>query len=147
MKIRTSDLTGAALDWAVMIALGHKVFPAGDLNVGKFGPLFGKTEYGAALGVRRVRPSTDWAQGGPIIEREEIGTKRRMPSMRGEEWEAAGSIGAKGAGYRHAVGPTPLIAVMRCYVSSKLGDEVEVPDELLEGALPPHESDTSWSQQ
>jgi hypothetical protein len=29
-----------------------------------------------------------------------------------------------------AFGPTPLIAAMRCYVISKLGDEVEVPDEL-----------------
>jgi hypothetical protein len=29
-------------------------------------------------------------------------------------------------------GPTPLIAAMRCYVASKLGDEVEVPDELLQ---------------
>jgi hypothetical protein len=27
-------------------------------------------------------------------------------------------------------GPTPLIAAMRCYVASKLGDEVEVPKEL-----------------
>ena len=30
----------------------------------------------------------------------------------------------------HGRGPTPLIAAMRCYVASKLGDEVEVPDEL-----------------
>jgi hypothetical protein len=29
-------------------------------------------------------------------------------------------------------GPTPLTAAMRCYVASKLGDEVEVPDELLQ---------------
>lgn len=28
-------------------------------------------------------------------------------------------------------GPTPLIAAMRCYVASKLGDEVEIPEELL----------------
>jgi hypothetical protein len=27
-------------------------------------------------------------------------------------------------------GPTPLIAAMRCYVASKLGDEVEIPSEL-----------------
>jgi hypothetical protein len=27
-------------------------------------------------------------------------------------------------------GPTPLIAAMRCYVQSKLGDEVEAPEEL-----------------
>jgi hypothetical protein len=30
-------------------------------------------------------------------------------------------------GYGH----TPLIAAMRCYVASKLGDEVEIPQELL----------------
>jgi hypothetical protein len=27
-------------------------------------------------------------------------------------------------------GSTPLIAAMRCYVASKLGDEVEIPKEL-----------------
>jgi hypothetical protein len=27
-------------------------------------------------------------------------------------------------------GDTPLIAAMRCYVASKLGDEVEIPKEL-----------------
>ena len=31
----------------------------------------------------------------------------------------------------YGYGPTPLIAAMRCYVASKLGDEVEVPVELL----------------
>lgn len=28
-------------------------------------------------------------------------------------------------------GPTPLIAICHCYVASKLGDEVDVPEELL----------------
>jgi hypothetical protein len=27
-------------------------------------------------------------------------------------------------------GPTPLIAAMRCFVASKLGDEIEIPKEL-----------------
>ena len=31
----------------------------------------------------------------------------------------------------NGAGPTPLIAAMRCFCCSKLGDEVEVPDELL----------------
>jgi hypothetical protein len=30
-------------------------------------------------------------------------------------------------------GTTPLIAAMRCYVASKLGDEVEIPVELIKG--------------
>ena len=29
------------------------------------------------------------------------------------------------------IGPTPLIAAMRCYVASKLGDDVDIPEELL----------------
>ena len=37
---------------------------------------------------------------------------------------------AKGAGYRWAKGPTPLVAAMRCYVASRLGDEVEISEEL-----------------
>ncbi len=75
-------------------------------------------------------PSTDWAQGGSIIEREEIGIKRNAPCSDGRQWEASGSITAKGAGYQFAYGTTPLIAAMRCYVASKLGDEVEIPEEL-----------------
>ena len=31
----------------------------------------------------------------------------------------------------HAEGKTPLIAAMRCYVESKLGSEVDIPEELL----------------
>ena len=29
------------------------------------------------------------------------------------------------------IGPTPLIAAMRCVVAVNLGDEVDVPDELV----------------
>jgi hypothetical protein len=75
--------------------------------------------------------STDWAQGGPIIERE--GITLRAPSSEGIQyrakdgsplWRASTPDGVSGNG------PTPLIAAMRCYVSSKLGDEVEIPEEL-----------------
>lgn len=112
MKIKTSELTGPALDWVVTQI--HLAYPN---NV--FTQFRNECNY-----------STDWSQGGPIIEREEIGTQRRMPCMRGEEWEASGGVGAKGAGYSHAYGPTPLIAAMRCFVASRLGDEVDVPEEL-----------------
>jgi hypothetical protein len=40
-------------------------------------------------------------------------------------WYATNRKGAYG------LGPTPLIAVMRCYVASKLGDTVDIPEELL----------------
>ena len=105
--MKTQDLTGPALDWAVEEALG------GDHT-------YRPREY-----------STDWSQGGPIIEREEIGIRRNAPCSDGRQWEASGSITAKGAGYRWGYGPTPLIAAMRCYVASRLGEEVEIPDELI----------------
>jgi hypothetical protein len=63
----------------------------------------------------------DWALGGPIIEREGITVRRYTDAL----WDA--SIGRLDY---VADGPTPLVAAMRCYVISKLGDEVEVPDEL-----------------
>lgn len=65
-------------------------------------------------------PSTDWSQGGPIIEREGIFLD---PAHAYPNWSAIF------AGNEH-YGPTPLIAAMRCYVASKLGNEVEVPEEL-----------------
>lgn len=61
------------------------------------------------------KPSTDWAQGGPIIERQGI-------SLECDEfarWHANDGWSSD----------APLLAAMRCYVASKLGDEVEVPDE------------------
>jgi hypothetical protein len=72
---------------------------------------------------------TDWAQGGPIIERERIATwfERYEDEDAGLPcWFAAKY------GEREYPGPTLLIAGMRCYVASKLGDKVEVPDELME---------------
>jgi hypothetical protein len=85
-------------------------------------------------------PSTNWAQGGPIIERESIFVLREQSGFKGRRLWAATSGANKAAGlnedsikfYRDAFhfGPTPLIAAMRCYVASKMGDEIEIPEEL-----------------
>lgn len=81
----------------------------------------------------RYAPSTDWAQGGPIIEREAISIAKVGRSLgdaiapHPECWCA--HIDGAYATY----GQTPLIAAMRCYVASKLGDEVEILDELKGG--------------
>lgn len=64
-------------------------------------------------------PSANWAQGGPIVEREKI--------------TVSDSLDFWAAGYNGTLryfGPTPLIAAMRCFVMSKLGEVVEVPEEL-----------------
>lgn len=71
--------------------------------------------------------STDWQLGGSIIDREKIELKyhdRVVATI----WYRD-SIGSDQCLFK-ATGPTPLIAAMRCYVVSKLGKEVEVPDGL-----------------
>ena len=67
--------------------------------------------------------SSDWERGGPIIEREGITIQR----VTGALWDAFIN------NIHHADGPTPLIAAMRCYVTSKLGDTVDIPKELTKG--------------
>ena len=106
--MKTADLIGPALDWAVAKCEGHKVEPLPGLSV-----------YSSASWSMY---STDWSQGGPIIEREGIGFYMGNRS----KWWAQ----PPGEPWTHD-GPTPLIAAMRCYVASKLGDEVDVPEELV----------------
>ena len=120
MKIKTSELTGTALDWVV-----------GKLELVDFyfNEFDGICRY--TLTDNLYNPTEEWAIGGPIIEQQEIGIRTNAPCSAGHEWEASPSITAKGAGGRWGYGPTPLIAAMRCYVASNLGDEVEVPDELI----------------
>jgi len=64
--------------------------------------------------------TTEWEQAGPIIEREGMSI-----GMVNEHWQAHLS-----EFHLFIEGPTPLIAAMRCYVASKLGDEVEILEEL-----------------
>ena len=123
MKTQTSELTGAALDWAVAKCEGATDFWF-DTAPTFWVKLDGKDRalrYGWA---QSYLPSTDWAQAGPIIEREGI---ELVPSHDGTRWYSEG-LNRGG----QSQGPTPLIAAMRCYVASKIGNEVDVPNELGE---------------
>ena len=68
-------------------------------------------------------PSEYWGDGGPIIELHGIELNRHAG-----EWVATLVTG--GVSVSEEQGPTPLVAAMRCYVASQLGDEIDVPDEL-----------------
>jgi len=73
-------------------------------------------------------PSGDWMQGGPIIEWECIGISCiHITGYTPDSWDA------KHPQRIYSKGPTPLIAAMRCYVASKLGDNIEIPEELNQG--------------
>jgi hypothetical protein len=106
MILLTTELTKIQLNWAVA-----------------------KCEDMQGKGLDWVTPAwtTYWRHSGPIIEREGI-----TITHYGNDWEDAWSA-RKGDGHwkgKETYGPTPLIAAMRCYVQSKMGDEVEIPEEL-----------------
>ena len=116
--MNVSELTGAALDWAVSVA-----------------------ELDTEDGLPPPPYSTDWAQGGPIIEREHIEIR---PTITEGGYRTSSSVDAIEARIMlpngvaefdpslvvSAYAPTSLIAAMRCYVTSKLGDEIYIPKEL-----------------
>ena len=118
MKIKTEALTDAALDWAVAQCEGRK----GEywMNDSVWG---------------NYSPPTNWALGGQIIEREKIQLTPLNQDNPKHGWAAAylgrGQYGDEFYDLHRQRGLTPLVAAMRCYVTSKLGDEVEIPDTLL----------------
>lgn len=109
MKIKVSKTTNLQLDWLVAEAL----------NTGDGQRILENT-------IDFVQYTTDWSQGGPIIGRENIGLICQQPES---TKRCAYHQTAEGEVFYH-YGDTLLIAAMRCLVASKLGDEVEVPDEL-----------------
>jgi hypothetical protein len=112
--MKTTELTGVALDWAV--ATAERI--AFEFDCGAL--IINGSDY--------YCPSEDWAQGGAIIEREEIELTRGSPDA--NEWVATIDLFEGDVMRESQSGETPLIAAMRCYVASKLGDEVEIPEEL-----------------
>ena len=122
-KIKVSEASGPVLDWLVAKALG-----LGYRNDEKYGPMCFRpqTHPGVVHWDSKPLPySTDWSQGGPIIEREGIWVSDPSGDvLHPRQW------GALLKGTMHDTrGPTPLIAAMRCFVAAHLGDEVDVPDE------------------
>lgn len=154
MKIKTSELTGSALCYAVcMIEMPHLVW----------GETIGEHHASRQIVVPELAepkcysPFMNWEMFGPIIEREKITvvcaegdynpSKAGTPDCFNTHWVADigrlssdQSYGPQGDYWGEhfsidtgcVTGPTPLIAAMRCFVASALGDEIEIPEELCE---------------
>jgi Protein of unknown function (DUF2591) len=127
MLIKIDALEGARLNWAVAKCEGEEYrsvreydgIDAGDYPAHNF--------------------CTDWAQAGPIIERESISIYEvdNFPGAgfvcKGAKlWEAGCvyHVDSMKSRYVERKGPTQLVAAMRAYVSSRFGEEIEVPSEL-----------------
>lgn len=130
VQYKVHELTGALLD-AVVAHVGGGLTPRmrSELVVGTAGadgrPVF-KTvcwlyDEVSGYGVARFRPSSDWADGGPIIEREKISLH---PPTDTAEWEA---VGPATPTTERVSGPTPLVAAMRAFLAARVGDTVELP--------------------
>lgn len=138
MLIKTSELIDLALDWAVAKCEGYNVklyrfwlesentyWKGKDCSFAHNDPVIVFPDNVATSPVPKY--STEWSQGGPIIERERINIRPNSSDLKFKTFVV---ISPTGQAHRH-VGPTPLIAAMRTFVASTLGDEVEIPEELL----------------
>ena len=137
--MKTSELTGHALNWAVAMAEGDKVYRprlGRPSDWDKEAYLKDGSDDRWVVRVQNPRvahfvdwtynPSGDWSQGGPIIEREGISVMyrtgvRMIANINGQYEQTIGHL------HKGNIG---LLVAMRCYVASKLGDEVEIPKEL-----------------
>lgn len=121
--MKTSELTGRALAWAVATCLGYTNLREERLDAES--PHFvvmdpPRKEYGSVL-----LSSID-LDFESIIERERISV---VPLH--HDWEATLELDEGDAMVQVSEGPTPRIAAFRCLVASNLGDDVDVPACLL----------------
>ena len=116
MKMKTSELSSVVLNWVVAKCEAKRNNMSSNLTV---------------LDLIAIWDfSADWSYGGPIIEQERI---QITPGYPHDEYKW---VAIK---YDHIFdkdkdafqgGDTPLIAAMRCYVASKLGKIIDIPEEL-----------------
>ena len=156
MKIKVSEATNLQLDWLVGSALGDlglKPMTCSrcrhhEERAGRDDPVYychhpksrHETDYGwgdaispdygthPECPISDLTPepyTTDWSYAGPIIERQKIGL--REPHEVKDQWYARITTDVT---VFMQCGPTPLIAAMRCFEASRLGDEVEIPENL-----------------
>ncbi|MBD1229352.1 phage protein NinX family protein [Xenorhabdus griffiniae] len=136
MKIKTSALTGRALDWAV--AMINESMPTLINENGKYVvgiPNLFSTDFNGNLmpAYYQYSPSTNWALCGQLMDKycKSFGM---VQGITDKTWRAfAYGIPCRGQDtMRLASGDTLKIAFCRALVTAQLGDEVEIPDELVE---------------
>lgn len=121
VKVKTAELAGPALDWAVAKSMGFDITRIDRHCIA--------ARYwshaGTAVELSDYNPSINWRYGGTLIDKFQI----EILFAGGMAYsKLSGSMGAGGCGQ------TPLVAACRAIVMNNLGDEVEVPADLVEGA-------------
>jgi hypothetical protein len=160
MKIKVADAHDLVLDYMVAKAKGYTLTSDG-INF-----LLEKGNELRILGPNsglHFSPTTDWGQGGDIMDEEDISviklepeygvdskgyaTSKRIPvygAVIGDYFDTDQQRNSYGESWGDiyyigqesvTTGPSKLTAAMRCYAASELGAEVEVPDELWAKSL------------
>lgn len=132
MKIKVSEASGPALNW--MVAQCPEEWPV-IIHFGKTYLKEGRRKFTCQDGTvvelwqesELWDPERNWAQGGPIIGRRQIG----LDQFKGQPCRAYMGTPTQHEHAMFAPEGQPLVAAMRCHVVSFLGEEVEVPAELL----------------
>lgn len=142
VEVKTSELIGASLDYAVAVAQGWQMLRVPkDIDGNHGGEVLAPQDISrdfqfsprgqVPVGYFLRRWSTDWSQGGPLIDLHQIevsvceDTDIVHASM--FCWRSYG----KSHRTRWSSGETHLIAACRAIVAAKLGETVNVPTELL----------------
>lgn len=131
MKVKTSELQGAALDWAVAVALDWKIErPQDGQFIDNEGNrwLAGWRQYAPKIS---FSPSTSWAQAGPLRDKYRIDI---LDFSEDDEPMVSASY-LKGNGLYSIEADAALVAICRVVVAINIGDVVEVPDELVKELL------------
>lgn len=134
IEVKTVDLIGPALDWAVASALGWVTYPTDSVEQGRiFHTDPARAPFGPYTDVSDFKPSTNWAQGGPLIPQYQIET-----AYFGEQVRACVQVVTDHGTYKSAVyepfygdPADTLVVAMRAVVQRVLGSTVRIPAELL----------------
>ena len=145
VKVKTQSLKDSALDWVVAVSLGlspilrHDHLRAKALANNYKGDLAWHLEMQlnepitvSASGVTRTIAAyhKDWALSGPILTEACISRVIALPGLWVAYWTDGCPDGDEGKNWMQC-DSSELVSGLRCYVSSKLGEEVDVPEELL----------------
>lgn len=125
IEVKTAELVGPALDWAVAKAEGHEplVVPTGRAEY-SVGVILAMDDGPKGFACRY---STDWSLGGPLIDKHKVS----IAYHNGPDCTPMACLSDTHPAFE--CGRTTLIAACRAIVAAKLGDTVRVPRSLWLG--------------
>lgn len=123
IEVKTAELIGPALDWAVALATGR--YMQEDLR--HRAPVTHDTR-----DPELWRPSLIWSHGGPLIEKYRVSFVTIGTGPEDEEGNEPIVALTSGLHYKACEGKTHLIAACRAIVAAKLGETVQVHKELVQ---------------